>query len=63
MKVIRVSNYDDGGPRGTQRVVKGSLTFEEAEKLANEMNSDPRRSDEDWFRAVPDNELLFVFEP
>ena len=64
MKVIRVSNYDDEGPEGNERVVAGpGLSLDEAKRLAREMNDDPKRSDHDWFRAVPDDEPLYVFEP
>lgn len=63
MKVIRVSNYDDEGPRGTQRLIKGGLDLNEAETLAKEMNDNPRRSRSDWFRVVDDDYELFVFEP
>lgn len=63
MKVIRHDNYDDEGPRGTQYVVREKMTKEDAEALAEKLNHDPRRSEYDWFRAVPDDYVLFVFEP
>lgn len=63
MKVIRVDNYDHERPCGTQRAVKEGLSLEEAERLVEDLNSDPGRPDHDWFRAVPEDEKLFVFEP
>ena len=64
MKVIRVDNYDDEGPRGTQRVVAGpGLSLEEATRTAEDMNKNPGRSPHDWFRSVTDDEPLYVFEP
>ncbi len=64
MKVIRIDNYDDEGPRGTQRLVAGSgLSQKEAERIAGEKNNDPDRSDFDWFQVVPDDHGLWRFEP
>ncbi len=64
MKVIRADNYDDEGPRGTQRVVAGpGLTAAEAEAIAKRLNDDPHRSEYDWFRVVKDEYVLYVFEP
>ena len=63
MKVIRTSNHDHEDSRGEEYVVHADLSAEEAEHLAAVMNEDPRRSREDFFRAVPDNHVLYVFEP
>jgi hypothetical protein len=63
MKVIRVDNYDDEGPRGTQRVIRSGLLLAQAEDLCRKLCNDPNRSDYDWFRVVPDDYKLFVFAP
>lgn len=63
MKVIRVSNYDDEGPGGTQRVIRSDLSLAQAEDLCRKLCNDPNRSDLDWFRVVLDDYKLFVFEP
>ena len=63
MKVIRTDNYDDEGPRGTQYVVRENLDEEAGRKLVDELNNDRHRSDFDWYKLVPDDYKLFVFEP
>jgi hypothetical protein len=63
VKVIRSSNYDDEGPGGTEHVVRDGLAPEEAERMAATMNADPKSSDRDFFRAVADDYVLYVFEP
>jgi hypothetical protein len=63
MKIIRTDNYDDEGPRGTQHVVRENLDEATGRRLIDELNDDSRRSDYDWFRLVPDDYKLFVFEP
>jgi hypothetical protein len=64
VKVIRVSNYDHEDHRGNQRLVAGpGLSVEEAESACKFMCDDPNRSDEDWFRVVADNHVLYRFEP
>ncbi len=64
MKVIRIDNYDDEGPSGTQRVVAGpGLSQDEAWRIAREMNDDTWRSDCDYFKVVPDDHVLWRFEP
>lgn len=64
MKVIRVSNCDSEGPRGDQYVAAGpGLSHDDAEEEAELRNSDPKRSDEDFFRVVPDEYVLRKFAP
>jgi hypothetical protein len=63
MKVIRVDNYDDEGPRGTQRLVFAELPQSVAEIECAKLNDDPHRSPCDWYRVVAEDYKLFVFEP
>lgn len=63
MKVIRVDNYGDEGPRGTQRLIRDGLSPDEARELADRLNDDPLRADVDYFLAVNDNEPLWTFCP
>jgi hypothetical protein len=63
MKLIRVDTYDDEGPRGTQRVIRENLDESEGRELVDVFNNNPRRCDVDWYRLVPDDYKLFVFEP
>lgn len=64
MKVIRVSNYDHEDSRGDQWVVAGpGLSRDEADAVCARLCKDPKRSDEDYYRSVPDNHELYKFEP
>ena len=63
MKVIRTDNYDDEGPRGTQHVMASDVGEEEGKRIVDELNNASKRSDFDWYRLVPDDYELFVFEP
>jgi hypothetical protein len=63
MKVIRIDAYDREGPTGDKYLVREGLSAEAADRLVVEMNEDPGRPDEDWFRAVPDDHRLRTFEP
>jgi hypothetical protein len=64
VKVIRVDNYDDEGPRGTQELIAGpGLSQGEADAIVDRMNGDPRRVDYDFFKVVPDEHELWSFEP
>ena len=64
MKVVRVSNYDDEGPRGSQRVMAGpGLSAEDAETECRRLCDDPRRYDEDWYVVKEDDYVLYKFEP
>ena len=63
-KVIRISNYDNEGPRGDQRfVLTYPVTEATAKAVADLLNKDPTRYDDDWFRAVPDDHKLQEFQP
>jgi hypothetical protein len=63
MKVIRVSNYDHEDWRGDQVMVAGpGLSQEEAEAVCGRCCDDPGRSEEDWYRVVQDDYVLFKFE-
>lgn len=64
MKVIRVDNYDGDGPNSSQQLVAGpGLSLDEAERIAREMNDDIGRCDCDYFKVVPDDHVLWRFEP
>lgn len=64
MKVVRISNYDDEGPGGTQRVVAGpGLTKEAAEEERRRLCGDPHRSDADWFVVKEDDYVPWEFKP
>jgi len=63
MKVIRVSNHDHEDYRSDQYVVWDGLGPEEAAKLADDMNRDPGRREDDWYRVVEDDYVLRRFEP
>lgn len=63
MKVIRTDNYDDEGPRGTQLVMASEVGEEDGKRIVDRLNADPRRSDFDWYKLVPDDYELFVFKP
>jgi hypothetical protein len=63
LKVVRVSNYDDPGPRGTERVVAGpGLSTLAAAEICLRMCDDPRRSIEDWYVVKRDDYQPRVFE-
>jgi hypothetical protein len=63
VKVIRVDNYDDEGPRGNQRLLAGpGLSPEVAEVVARTLNECPARLDHDYYRAVTDDYELWRFE-
>lgn len=64
MKVIRVSSYDHEDHRGNEREVSPrGLLQEEADARCRNLQKDPQRSDEDWYRVVPDEHVLWRFEP
>jgi hypothetical protein len=64
MKVVRVSNYDDEGPRGDERVVAGpGLSTLAAAETCLRMCVDPHKNDEDWFEVKDDDYQPRVFEP
>jgi len=65
VKIIRTSAYDHEDQRGNQYFVAGgaSLTQSEAEKLAQTLNSDPKRGEDDYYVVVEDNYKLWRFEP
>lgn len=64
MKVMRVSNYDDEGPGGIQRVVAGpGLTEKAAEAECRRLRDDPHRNEADWFEVVGDDYVPWECEP
>lgn len=60
--VVRVDNYDDEGPRGTERVVTQMLSHEDAEVIAARLNADPKKLDYDYYVVKPSYYKLFVFK-
>lgn len=64
MKIIRVSCYDDEGPRGDKHLVGGpGWSIAEAEVLCDKLCNSLGRPDDWWYRVVPDDHKLREFEP
>ena len=61
MKVIRVDNFDREGPGHDDKVEASNLSEEEARALAKKLN-EQRGGEESYYRAVPDDYKLQVFE-
>jgi hypothetical protein len=63
VKVVRIDNYDDEGPRGSQYVVDKGLSQEQAEALCLRLNEDPSRSEFDWYVVKEEDYVPWTFEP
>lgn len=64
MKVIRVSNYDHEDWRGNERnMTRPGLSDEVANIVCKELQGNPDRDDDNWYRVVPDDHKLWRFEP
>lgn len=61
MKVIKGDNYDR--ERFNETVVAENLSEKEAKEMADRLNNDRRRSDEDWYTVHSDDYVPFVFAP
>lgn len=64
MKVIRVSSYDHEDWRGNERqMTRAGLDQSTAELVCLELQQNPDRSDDDWYRVVEDDHVLWKFKP
>lgn len=63
MKIVRVDNFDDEGPGGSEWVAREGLSQEEAEAVAEKMNAEEPAWSRDFFVVKPDNYVPRKFEP
>lgn len=61
MKIIRVDNYDR--ETRSDALIATGLNSVYATWIVDLLNSDPKRDDSDYYKAVYDDHVLYEFKP
>jgi len=63
MKVIRVDNFNREGPEADEQLMVQGLTEPQAKEVCEILRRGRSDHGADWYKVVPEDHVLWKFEP